>query len=119
VTVWYAFQTEALVSGDLQQEKKGHHKQEHDEEIEVQGPALPGRVLSIGEPPPPPVVDLPGPGDDAGDNDLLATIAPASIELPDIAEPGGGGGSDRSSGGGEGGGGTGGGDSGPSAPSSQ
>jgi hypothetical protein len=97
------------VSGDLQQEKKGHKEQEHLEDIEVEGPALPGRVMSIAEPPPPPAIELPGPGDEAGDNDLLATIAPASIDIaesaaPDVGEPDGGGAGDKSSRGGGGGG---------------
>jgi hypothetical protein len=104
------------VSGDLQQEKKGHKKQEHEEEIEVEGPALPARVLSIGEPPPPPIMDLPGPGDNTDGNDLLATIEPAA--LPDIGEPGGGGSSDKGSGGG-GSAGEGGGDGGASAPTTK
>jgi hypothetical protein len=105
------------VSGDLQQEKKGHQKQEHEEEIEVEGPALPARVLSIAEPPPPPTMDLPGPADNAEGNDLLATIEPAG--LPDIAEPGGGNSDTGGGGGGGGGGKDGGGEGGASAPASK
>lgn len=70
------------MSGDLQQEKKDHEKEEQAQEHELEGPALPARVLSIDEPPPPADVELPGPGADFGGNNLLATVEPAGIDAP-------------------------------------
>jgi hypothetical protein len=91
------------MSGDLQQEKKDHQKEEHEEIAELEGPAIPGRVLTINEPPPPNDVELPGPGDDTGGNDLLATIEPATVDVPDAASADGGS-ADRGGSGGGGGG---------------
>jgi hypothetical protein len=110
------------VSGDLQQERRGNQKLEHEQEIEPEGPALPARVLSIADPPPPPEIELPAPGAEAGGNELLATIEPASLDAPvttapDVGEPGGGGGGVDKAGGGASGGSGGGGEGATSGPS--